>query len=211
MNFSTKIVGYTVPQVDGVTTIIEFIAYMAKVSSNNQNNLKNSEKLVKYLIDNKHWSPFEMVNIAVEIEAPRDISRQMLRHASAKFQEFSQRYAKVTNFTVRELRKQDTKNRQNSIDTFDSESKQEFIDDCNLSIDFAQKLYDKWLSKGAAKECARVFLPEGLTMSKMYMNAPLRTWIHYLEIREGNGTQKEHTLIANAIRNELNKLVPELF
>lgn len=208
---SAKIVGYTVPQVEGVATIMEFVAYMAKVSSNSQENLDNSEKLIRYLIDHNHWSPFEMVNVAIEIEAPRDISRQMLRHATAKFQEFSQRYAKVKKFTIRELRSQDTKNRQNSIDDFSEVDKQAFRNDCHLAIDFARSMYDKWLERGAAKECARVFLPEGLTMSRMYMNAPLRTWYHYLAVREGNGTQLEHSLIANEIRAELHSLIPEMF
>lgn len=189
----------------------EFIVYMAKVSSTNQEDLSTTKKLIEYLIRNRHWSPFEMVNIAVEVQAPRDISRQILRHASAKFQEFSQRYAVVQNFTVRELRRQDTKNRQNSVDDFSIEDKAEFEFDCRQAIAAMNSLYTKWLNRGAAKECARVFLPEGLTMSKLYMNAPVRTWIHYLDVREDNGTQLEHIHVANMIRAKLHEIEPELF
>lgn len=194
-----------------VNTMAEFIVYMAKVSSTNQEDLSTTKKLIEYLIRNRHWSPFEMVNIAVEVQAPRDISRQILRHASAKFQEFSQRYAVVQNFTVRELRRQDTKNRQNSVDDFSIEDKAEFEFDCRQAIAAMNSLYTKWLNRGAAKECARVFLPEGLTMSKLYMNAPVRTWIHYLDVREDNGTQLEHIHVANMIRAKLHEIEPELF
>lgn len=209
---SVKIVGKTIPLVNNVNTITEFIAYQARVSnSNNQINNETVSKLIKYLQDHNHWSPFEMANIAIEIKAPRDISRQILRHSSAKFQEFSQRYAEVQEFTVRELRRQDEKNRQNSIDDFSERDKIRFERDCEYIIAVCEEVYQYWLKKGAAKECARVFLPEGLTMSTLYMNAPIRTWIHYLDLREGNGTQKEHILVANAIREELHKLEPELF
>lgn len=209
---SVKVVGKTIPLIDNVDTITEFIAYQARVSNpGNQINNETAPKLIKYLKDNKHWSPFEMANIAIEIKAPRDISRQILRHSSAKFQEFSQRYAEVQEFIVRELRRQDNKNRQNSIDDFSKEEKERFERDCEYIISQCEEVYQYWLKKGAAKECARVFLPEGLTMSCLYMNAPVRSWIHYLDVREGNGTQKEHTLVANAIRKELHKLEPELF
>lgn len=209
--FSVTVVGKTIPTLPNINTMGEFIAYMAKVSSTHQDDLSSTKKLIDYLIRNRHWSPFEMVNIAVEVQAPRDISRQILRHASASFQEFSQRYAKVQNFTVRELRRQDDKNRQNSIDDFSDSDKTEFLNDCLDAINYAEAVYNKWLDRGAAKECARVFLPEGLTMSKLYMNAPVRTWIHYLDIREGNGTQLEHIQVAKAIRAKLHEIEPDLF
>ncbi len=209
---SVKVVGKTIPIIDGVKTLTEFIAYQARVSNpENQINNETSSKLIKYLQNNNHWSPFEMANIALEIKAPRDISRQILRHSSAKFQEFSQRYAEVQEFTVRELRRQDQKDRQNSIDDFSEGEKFSFEQDCKYVISICNEIYQSWLKKGAAKECARVFLPEGLTMSCLYMNAPIRTWIHYLDIREGNGTQLEHIQVANKIREELHKLEPELF
>ena len=206
-----EVVGKTIPTLPNINTMGEFIAYMAKVSSNKQDDLSSTKKLIDYLIRNRHWSPFEMVNIAVEIQAPRDISRQILRHASARFQEFSQRYAKVQNFTVRELRRQDDKNRQNSVDDFSDVEKLEFEFDCAQAIDAMNTLYNKWLNRGAAKECSRVFLPEGLTMSKLYMNASVRTWIHYLDVREGNGTQLEHIQVANMIRSKLHEIEPDLF
>jgi thymidylate synthase (FAD) len=213
VNFKVDVVGKTYPVgIDGVNSITDFIAYMARVSNpKGQEENNNPEKLIKYLLDHKHFSPFEMVHLTVEIEAPRDISRQVLRHASARFQEFSQRYAEVQKFTVRELRRQDTKNRQNSIDDFSKEDKEEFESDCEWIISLCNAMYKKWLDNGAAKECARVFLPEGLTMSRLYMAAPVRTWLHYLDVREGNGTQKEHILVANAVRRELNKHEPFLF
>ena len=205
-----KVVAQTFPVgIEGVNTLVDFILYAARVSAKEQ--IKDDRKLVQYLINNKHWSPFEMATISVEIEAPRDISRQALRHATARFQEFSQRYAEVQKFCVREVRRQDTKNRQNSIDDFSEHEKQEFVNDCEILIRYASHMYQKWLDRGAAKECARVFLPEGLTMSKLYMSAPVRTWIHYLDVREGNGTQKEHILLANAIREELKTVAPEIF
>lgn len=210
MEFNVEIVGKTIPLVEnGIETISDFLMYMAKVS-NPKGQFKKTN-LMKYLIDQKHWSPLDMANIQVEIEAPRDISRQILRHQSAKFQEFSQRYAQVQNFTIRELRRQDTKNRQNSIDDFPFADKDEFYLDCQHAINDMEYLYTKWLKRGAAKECARVFLPEGLTMSRMYMNGTIRTWYHYLDVREGNGTQQEHVWVANAIREKLHELEPELF
>jgi len=213
MFLSAKLVGKTVPLfIPNVETPIEFIAYMARVSSPaSQTENLNSKKLVEYLIRNKHWSPLEMVDFAVEVEAPRDISRQILRHVSARFQEFSQRYAEPQKFTVRELRRQDQKNRQNSIDDFSDEDKEEFEKDCERAIKFAKNHYQKWIDRGAAKECARVFLPEGLTMSRLYMKASARTWIHYLDVREGNGTQLEHILVANAVRKVLREEEPDLF
>jgi len=205
-----KVVAKTIPLIDGVSNIRELIEYQAKVS-NPEGQLKKTN-LLDYLTENKHWSPFEMANIAVEVECPRDISRQILRHSTAKFQEFSQRYAEVTDdmFCVRELRRQDPSNRQNSIDDFSEQEKRDFEEDCEAIIQYALTFYHYWLRKGAAKECARVFLPEGLTMSRLYMNAPIRTWIHYLDLRGGNGTQKEHVWVAQAIRDAINKEEPGL-
>lgn len=209
-----ELVGKTIPVgIEGVSTVSDFIAYQARVSNpKSQEEMKDNKKLIEYLWRNRHFSPFEMASFQIEIEAPRDISRQILRHASARFQEFSQRYAEVQNFTIRELRRQDDKNRQNSIDDFSEKDKQEFIWDCEDLAEYVnQYYYQKWLARGAAKECARVFLPEGLTMSRLYMAASVRTWLHYLDVRGGNGTQKEHIMVANAIREVLHKEEPELF
>ncbi len=213
MDLKVSITGKTVPLVEGVElkTMSDFIMYMGKVSNPGGQADLSRKGLIQYLKKNNHWSPFEMCHFIVEVEAPRDISRQMLRHASARFKEFSQRYAEVQKFTVRELRRQDKDNRQNSIDDFSVDNKIEFEKDCEKAIEYAQTIYSKWLSRGAAKECARVFLPEGLTMSRLYMAAPVRTWIHYLDLRGGNGTQKEHILVANAIREKLKENEPDLF
>jgi len=213
VDLKVSITGKTVPLVEGVElkTMSDFIMYMGKVSNPGGQADLSRKGLIQYLKKNNHWSPFEMCHFIVEVEAPRDISRQMLRHASARFQEFSQRYAEVQKFTVRELRRQDKDNRQNSIDDFSVDNKIEFEKDCEKAIEYAQTIYSKWLSRGAAKECARVFLPEGLTMSRLYMAAPVRTWIHYLDLRGGNGTQKEHILVANAIREKLKENEPDLF
>lgn len=213
MDLKVEITGKTIPLVKDIEikSMSDFIMYMAKVSNPVGQKDLSRKGLIDYLKKNNHWSPFEMCHIVVEIETPRDISRQILRHASARFQEFSQRYAEVQNFTVRELRRQDNTNRQNSIDDFSEVDKLEFKKDCLEAIEYAKKLYTKWLKLGAAKECVRVFLPEGLTMSRLYMAASVRTWIHYLDLREGNGTQKEHVLVANAIRSELKKIEPDLF
>lgn len=213
MDLKVEITGKTIPLVKDIEikSISDFIMYMAKVSNPVGQKDLSRKGLIDYLKKNNHWSPFEMCHIVVEIEAPRDISRQILRHASARFQEFSQRYAEVQNFTIRELRRQDNANRQNSIDDFSEADKLEFKKDCLEAIEYAKKLYTKWLELGAAKECVRVFLPEGLTMSRLYMAAPVRTWIHYLDLRGGNGTQKEHVLVANAIKSELKKIEPDLF
>jgi thymidylate synthase (FAD) len=176
----------------------DFIAYCARVSNPaNQNNTETSEKLLKYLVRNKHWSPFEMVSITMEIETTRDIGRQILRHRSFSFQEFSQRYAAVVDMSEpREARLQDAKNRQNSIETDDDFIKQKWDELQGLLKDQASYIYKWALDNGIAKEQARVVLPEGLTMSRMYMSGTLRSWIHYCELRTANGTQKEHREIA---------------
>ena len=208
MEYNVEIVGKTVPLIEGITSISDFLMYMAKVS--NPEGQFTKTNLLDFLMRNNHWSPLEMATIQIEIECPRDISRQILRHTSARFQEFSQRYAKVKNYTVREVRRQDPKNRQNSIDDMPPKDKREFEEDCRNIIAITDQMYSKWLDRGAAKECARVFLPEGLTMSRLYMSAPIRTWVHYLDLREGNGTQKEHQIIATEIRRQVIELEPEL-
>lgn len=179
------------------------IAYMARVSNPaNQNNDASATRLLKYLIKNKHWSPFEMVNICMEIETTRDIARQILRHRSFSFQEFSQRYAVSEGFIQdSQARLQDTKNRQNSLYTDDISIQNWFEGAQRRLVTEATFLYSAALDKGIAKECARVFLPEGLTVSKMYMNGTLRSWLHYIDIRCDSATQKEHRDVANQCRD----------
>ena len=192
----------------------ELIAFAARVSNpSNQNNKATSEKLLKYLIKHKHWSPFEMVSACIEIETTRDIARQILRHRSFSFQEFSQRYADPTeelDFVMREARLQDEKNRQNSIETEDASLQ------ANWELRQSQVMQEsleayKWaISKGIAKEQARAVLPEGLTMSRMYMNGTIRSWIHYIELRSANGTQKEHQEVAQTCAVEIASVLPML-
>ena len=192
----------------------ELIAFAARVSNpSNQNNKQTSEKLLKYLIKHKHWSPFEMVSACLEIETTRDIARQILRHRSFSFQEFSQRYADPTSdldFSLREARLQDTKNRQNSIETDDKKLQSDWDTLQQMVIEDAKAAYQWAISKGIAKEQARAVLPEGLTMSRMYMNGTLRSWIHYIELRTANGTQKEHMEVAEACATEIAKIFPML-
>lgn len=179
----------------------DLIAYCARVSNpGNQDNFDTAEKLLDYCRRNAHWSVFEMGEAIVEVEVPRDISRQVLRHRSFNFQEFSQRYSDQFSFTVRDVRREHPTNRQSSIDDFGWGEKQEFQKDCHTIALMAQNMYEKWRKRGAAKECARVFLPEGLTMSRFYMKGNMRSWFHYLSVREGNGTQLEHQELARAIR-----------
>ena len=216
--FSTKLKSITRPYEDdagyGVTleTPEELIAYCARVSSpDNQNNKSTADKLLKYCRRNSHWSIFEMVDATIQIECTRDIGRQILRHRSFSFQEFSQRYAEAFDFTKGEARLQDTKNRQNSIETVDKELRDLWED---MQIDvlvLAKKHYKHALSMGIAKEVARKILPEGLTISRMYMKGSLRSWIHYCELRRSNGTQKEHRLIADSCWEILNKEFPTVF
>jgi thymidylate synthase (FAD) len=205
---TAKIIGVTQPLItEDITNAEEFIAYCARVSNpSNQMNTETSEKLLRYCIRNKHWSIFEMVNVVMEINTTRDIARQILRHRSFSFQEFSQRYADPTKdlgFATREPRLQDTKNRQNSIENADEELSK-WWDEKLRTVEFITKAtYNQAIDKGIAKEQARAVLPEGLTMSRMYMNGTLRSWIHYCELRCENGTQKEHREIAISVRNEL--------
>jgi thymidylate synthase (FAD) len=189
------------------------IAYCARVSNpNNQSDKKTTGKLIKYLIKNKHWSPLEMVSACIEIETTRDIARQILRHRSFSFQEFSQRYADPTkdlDFVTREARLQDTKNRQNSIELdVDSELHYAWEKKQELLINTAKETYKWAIDNGIAKEQARAVLPEGNTVSRMYMNGTLRSWVHYIELRSANGTQKEHMNVAQACAVEIAKIFP---
>jgi len=185
---------------EGLYDMQELIAFCARVSNPaNQFNTETSEKLIKYLINNKHWSPLEMVSVCLEIETTRDIARQMLRHRSFSFQEFSQRYADPTkdlDFVLREARLQDTKNRQNSITTDDLQLQAFWQQQQLRVINAAKEAYAWAIENGIAKEQARAVLPEGNTVSRLYMNGTLRSWIHYIELRAENGTQKEHRDIA---------------
>lgn len=213
--FKVKLISYSRPaeETNLNDDLLQLVAYCARVSNpGNQDNEKTAEKLVKYLIKNKHWSPLEMVSACLEIETTRDIARQILRHRSFSFQEFSQRYADPTQdleFVLREARLQDTKNRQNSIDILDNDELKETWDWLQKQvIDSAKRAYVWAINNGIAKEQARVVLPEGLTMSRMYVNGTLRSWIHYIELRKENGTQKEHMEIAKACADVIYQLFP---
>jgi thymidylate synthase (FAD) len=189
----------------------ELIAYMARVSNpNNQNNPETAPKLLNYLMKNKHWSPFEMVNVCMEIKCTRDIARQILRHRSFSFQEFSQRYAEAFDWEFGEARMQDEKNRQNSLPTQDRELERWWHDQQASLTAQARGVYGAALNAGIAKEVARKVLPEGLTMSTMYMNGTLRSWLHYIDIRCDTATQKEHRMVANDCRAVLAKEFPSL-
>lgn len=175
----------------------DLIAYTARVSNPaNQNNTKTAPRLLKYLIREQHWSPFEMVHMTLEIKTTRDIARQILRHRSFSFQEFSQRYAEATGFETREARLQDEKNRQNSVEVEDKKLQEWWQMQQKKVQGQAELAYKDALKKGIAKEQARALLPEGLTQSTLYMAGSLRSWIHYCDLRRGNGTQKEHMEIA---------------
>ena len=191
----------------------ELIAYMARVSNpDNQDNKETAPKLIKYLKDNNHWSPFEMVNMCVEINTTRDIARQILRHRSFSFQEFSQRYAEVAvSMETSEARMQDVTNRQNSIETTDVILKSWWHTMQQRVADDAEYVYHTALSKGIAKEVARKVLPEGLTPTRMYMNGNLRSWLHYVEIRCDKATQKEHREIAEQCKALLVTHFPSTF
>ena len=189
----------------------ELIAYMARVSNPaNQNNTETSAKLIKYLIDHHHWSPFEMVNMCVSIETTRSIAAQILRHRSFSFQEFSQRYAPVTTTaTTPSLRRQDTKNRQNSIDDLDGYLKLTLEGEIQEHFAKANQLYNRLLAQGVAKECARDVLPLS-TSTRLYMNGTIRSWIHYCQLRCGNGTQLEHRVIAEGAYKLLQEHLPNV-
>jgi len=208
-----KLISYTKSvDTDADKSITELVAYCARVSNpSNQNNTDTNDKLIEYLIRNNHWSPFEMVNICIEIETTRDIIRQILRHRSFSFQEFSQRYAVASlGIEYKEARLQDTKNRQNSIDIVDDNNslKNEWIQKQKEVVDLVQLNYQWALSNGIAKEQARSVLPEGITLSKIYMNGTLRSWIHYIELRSSNGTQKEHRDVAISCAKIIDTIFP---
>ena len=213
---NVKLISYSKPSdeiiSEGLNDIQDLIAFCARVSNPaNQLNTETSDKLIKYLINNAHWSPLEMVSACLEITTTRDIARQILRHRSFSFQEFSQRYADPTkdlDFVLREVRLQDTNNRQNSIATNDAEltawwnAKQQFI------IQYVKETYAEAINKGIAKEQARSILPEGNTVSRLYMNGTLRSWIHFLELRSGHGTQLEHQEVALACAKVIATIFP---
>jgi len=211
-----KLMGYTqtVPGTFiGIDNLQDFVAYCARVSNPiNQMNSETAEKLIKYLIKHKHWSPLEMVSATMEIETTRDIARQLLRHRSFSFQEFSQRYADPADmdgvFETSEARLQDTKNRQNSIETDDAELQVQWNIKQQAVIQEAEEAYDWAIEKGIAKEQARKVLPEGLTLSKLYANGTLRSWVHYIELRSANGTQKEHMELAQACGQAIAEVFP---
>lgn len=207
---SARIVSYTKDNEDSSKSLNDIIAFTARVSNpSNQNNTLTNDKLIKYLMRNKHWSPFEMVNVCMEIETTRDIARQILRHRSFSFQEFSQRYAVADlGFVSREARLQDNKNRQNSLECDNDELKTEWDSKQKELLEQVQSVYDWALTNGIAKEQARAVLCEGNTKSRMYVNGSLRSWIHYVELRSGNGTQKEHREIAVACAREIAKVFP---
>mgnify|MGYP006280397075 CR=1 FL=1 len=208
-----SLIGVTAPYA-GHNSAEDLIVYMARVSNpSNQELTRGDEKLIRYLIKNQHWSPFEMVNVVMEINTTRDIARQILRHRSFSFQEFSQRYADPTKdlgFELREARLQDTKNRQNSIPTDDSELTSEWtIKQMNVIAE-AKNAYEWAIANGIAKEQARSVLPEGNTQSRMYMNGTLRSWIHYCQLRMANGTQKEHMEVAKECWDILTERFPNV-
>ena len=211
-----KLVSYSKPtevfENEGIKDAQELIAYCARVSNpSNQMNTETSSKLIRYLISNAHWSPLEMVSACLEIETTRDIARQILRHRSFSFQEFSQRYANPVedlDFVIREARMQDPKNRQDSLETEDEELKKEWESRQKKLIELSKETYIWAIEKGIAKEQARSVLPEGNTVSRLYMNGTIRSWIHYIELRSANGTQKEHSQIALACAEVINKIFP---
>ena len=212
---SVKLIGVTKPTLkveDDLNMSAEgLIAYCARVSNPANQDNPDSEKLLKYLVKNKHWSPFEMVHIVMEIQTTRDIGRQILRHRSFSFQEFSQRYAEVQEMSEpREARLQDTKNRQNSIETDNNDLQNSWNLVQNEMLLAAKTYYDWAIKNGIAKELARAVLPEGLTMSRMYMSGSLRSWIHYCELRMANGTQKEHRELATQCWNIITEQFPSL-
>lgn len=207
-----RVIGVTQPVVDFIPDSEGILSYAARVSNpSNQKNFDTATKLLKYCVDHKHYSVFETCNITMEIEAPRDIARQVLRHRSFSFQEFSQRYAESTDFITRECRMQDTKNRQNSLDLDDKDVKDWWSAAQEDVMSLVEDLYTAALKMGIAKEVARTLLPEGLTMSKMYMNGTVRSWLHYVDVRDDLGvTQKEHVDVARKAKVEIVKHFPFL-
>jgi len=212
-----RLISYTKPSreliEEGLYDVQELVAYCARVSNPaNQFNTETSEKLIGYLIKHAHWSPLEMANACIEIDTTRDIAHQIVRHRSFSFQEFSRRYANVGElgdmFTFREARLQDAKNRQNSVETEDSELKREWMIQQRKVIEAAESAYKWAIDNGVAKEQARAVLPEGLTKTRVYMNGTIRSWIHYIQLRAANGTQKEHMEIAKACAKVIADIFP---
>lgn len=212
-----KLIGYTQPAEscfeEGIENVQDLISFCARVSNpSNQMNMETTEKLLNYLAKHKHWSPFEMASATLEIETTRDIARQMLRHRSFAFQEFSQRYADPAEFgnqfVIREARLQDTKNRQNSIETNDAKLAAEWALKQATLIELAEETYEWAIQNGIAKEQARAVLPEGNTKSRLYMQGSIRSWIHFIELRSGNGTQKEHIEIAKECAKAIAAIFP---
>jgi thymidylate synthase (FAD) len=200
---------------EGLDNIQDLIAYCARVSNpSNQANTKTTPKLLDYLIKHKHWSPFEMASACIEIETTRDIARQLLRHRSFSFQEFSQRYADIRdlddNFVIREARLQDPTNRQNSVKTDDVILMGQWINKQQELIDHAKEVYNWAIEAGIAKEQARAVLPEGNTVSRLYVNGTIRSWIHYIELRSANGTQQEHMEVAKEVARAIGQIYPEV-
>ena len=221
IHVQVRLISYSKPSKElvseGLYDVQELIAFCARVCNpSNQLNTETSEKLIKYLVKHQHWSPLEMVSACLEITTTRDIARQILRHRSFSFQEFSQRYADPTKdleFVIREARFQDEKNRQNSVELDMSDEKQKLLsyewERAQKRVLFAvQKEYEWALKNGIAKEQARAILPEGLTGSRMYMNGSLRSWVHFIQVRSGNGTQKEHMLIAREVAKVISEIFP---
>ena len=216
MNYAkARLVGYTQPTEEfknDFDNVKDLIAFCAKVSNpSNQLNTKTTNGLIKYLIEHKHWSPFEMASATIELETTRDIARQLLRHRSFSFQEFSQRYADPTkdlSFILRDARLQDSKNRQNSIETDDMELDREWKEKQSQIITMVKDAYTWAIEHNIAKEQARVVLPEGMMMSKLYINGTIRSYIHYIELRRANGTQKEHIELAVEIGKAINRIFP---
>jgi thymidylate synthase (FAD) len=214
-NMNVRMVSYSKPSEEmyeeGLVDVQELVAFCARVSNpSNQFNTETSEKLIKYLIKHQHWSPLEMVSACLEIETTRDIARQILRHRSFSFQEFSQRYADPTkdlSFVLREARLQDTKNRQNSVENTNLALAAWWEERQKRVIEEAKNAYEWAITNGIAKEQARAVLPEGLTVSRLYMNGTLRSWIHFIELRSANGTQKEHQEVAR----QCAKVIAEVF
>jgi thymidylate synthase (FAD) len=212
---NVKLLSYSQPTGEfrdaGIADAQELIAYCARVSNpSNQFNTETSEKLIRYLVKHQHWSPLEMVSACIEITTTRDIARQILRHRSFSFQEFSQRYADPTkdlNFVTREARLQDPKNRQNSVQVDDTDLQNEWFRAQQRVIYAAKREYEWAIANGIAKEQARAVLPEGLTESRLYMNGTLRSWVHFIELRSANGTQLEHQEVARACA----KVIAEIF
>ena len=213
---NVKLLSYSQPTDEfksmGLDDAQELIAYCARVSNpSNQLNTDTSEKLIRYLVKHQHWSPLEMVSACLEITTTRDIARQILRHRSFSFQEFSQRYADPTKdlkFVTREARLQDPKNRQNSVATDDQALENEWFRAQQRVIYAAKREYEWAIKNGIAKEQARAVLPEGLIESRLYMNGTLRSWIHFIELRSANGTQKEHQEVAVACAEVISKIFP---